>query len=155
MDIYTLTRKLKSARHEAQKQSKIADDFSRQIVQLLRQHLKDSHTPLSLASKRSGIPQARLVNWLSGSFDHCLPADQVTILWNAITPTEGQKPSFSHQLRNLPASEWVKDNKTLAKEIGCSKEHVRLFRKSRSTEKALVVKGADFLKEQSEKTPQK
>ena len=133
MDIDTLTRKLKSARYEAKKQSKIADDISRKIVQHMRQHLKASHTSLSLASKRSGIPLARLVNWLSGPFDHCLPADKVTALWNAITPTKDQKPCFTYQLTHLPDSAWEKDNKTLAREIGCSPEHVRLIRRQKKT----------------------
>ena len=87
MDIKTLTRKLRSARYEAKKQSDIADDLSREIVQLMRKQLKESRTTLALVSQRSGIPRTQLVNWLSGHADHCLPTDKVTLLWNAITNT--------------------------------------------------------------------
>jgi len=87
MDIKTLTRKLKSARYESKKQAAIADGISREIAQLMRQQLKESRTSLALASQRSGIPRTQLVNWLSGAADHCLLADKVTVLWNAITST--------------------------------------------------------------------
>ena len=129
MDINTLTRKLKSARYEAKKQAEIAAKLSREIVERINQRLKDSHMPLLLASKRSGISHSQLVNWLCGNMGHAFPEDQVAILWKAITP---QKPSATHQLKNLPDSEWAKDNATLGREIGCSKEHVRLVRKSRN-----------------------
>ena len=132
MDIDTLTRKLKSARYEAKKQSEIANDISREIVKHMRKYLTASQTSLPWVSKRSGIPLARLVNWLSGQADHCLPYDKVTVIWNAITPTKDQKPSFSYQLRHLPAADWEQTNEALAKQIGCSKEHVRLFRKNKT-----------------------
>jgi len=128
MDINTLTRKLKSARYEAKKQAEIAAKLSREIVERINQRLKDSHMPLLLASKRSGISHSQLVNWLCGNMGHAFPEDQVAILWKAITP---QKPSATHQLKNLPDSEWAKDNATLGREIGCSKEHVQVMRKLR------------------------
>jgi len=131
MDIYTLARKLKSARHEARRQTAIADDLSREIVQRLKQHLKASHTSARIASERSGVAYSQIVNWVSGPCDHCIPADKVTALWNAITPIKGQKPSFTYQLKHLPASEWEKDNQTLAREIGCSREIVRQIRRNR------------------------
>lgn len=149
MDINTLTRKLKSARYESKKQAEIAANLSREIVKQLNQRLKENHMSLALASQRSGISNTQLVNWLCGNMGHAFPEDQVAVLWKAITP---QKPSCTHQLKNLPDSEWAKDNATLGREIGCSKEHVRLVRKSRNAE---IVKWGDFLKEQSKKDTQK
>jgi hypothetical protein len=128
MDINTLTRKLKSARYEAKKQAEIAAKLSREIVELLNQRLKDNHMPMALASKRSGISHTQLVNWLCGNMGHAFPEDQVAILWKAITP---QKPSATHQLKNLTDSEWKKDNETIARKIGCGKEYVRVMRKLR------------------------
>ena len=130
MDIDTLTQKLKSARCEAKKQSEIAANLSRQIVEQLNQRLKDNHMPLLLASKRSGITYTQLVNWLCGNMGHAFPEEKVAVLWNAITP---QKPNCTYQLKNLPESEWKKSNATLGREIGCSKEHVRIIRKLRKT----------------------
>lgn len=129
MDINTLTRKLKSARYEAKKQAAIAANLSLEIVEQLNQRLKDNHMPLALASKRSGIAHTQLVNWLCGNLGHAFPEDQVAALWKAITP---QKPSCTHQLKNLPDSEWEKDNETIGREIGCGKEYVRVMRKLRN-----------------------
>lgn len=131
MNIYTLARKLKAARNEAKKQTALADDLSREIVQRMKQHLKVSHTSTRIVGQRSGVAYSQLVNWFSGPFDHCIPADKVTAIWDAITPIKGQKPCFTYQLKHLPASEWEKDNKTLAREIGCSQELVRHTRRNR------------------------
>lgn len=131
MDINTLTRKLKTARYESKKQAAIAANLSLEIVEQLNKRLKDNHMPLALASQRSGISHTQLVNWLCGNMGHAFPEDQVAVLWKAITP---QKPSCTHQLKHLPDSEWAsKDNETLAREIGCGKEYVRLTRKARNT----------------------
>jgi transcriptional regulator with XRE-family HTH domain len=127
MDINTLTRKLKTARYESKKQAEIAAKLSREIVERINQRLKDNHMSMALASKRSGISHTQLVNWLCGNMKHAFPEGQVAVLWKAITP---QKPSATHQLKNLTDFEWVsKDNETLAREIGCGKEHVRVMRK--------------------------
>jgi hypothetical protein len=128
MDINTLTRNLKSARYESKKQSAIAANLSREIVELLNQRLKDNHMPMALASKRSGISHTQLVNWLCGNMGHAFPEDQVAVLWKAITP---QKPTFAHQLKHLPDLEWEQDNITIARKIGCGKEYVRVMRKLR------------------------
>lgn len=130
MDIDTLTQKLKSARCEAKRQSEIAANLSREIVEQLNQRLKENHMPLALASERSGISHTQLVNWLCGRMGHAFPAESVAVLWQAITP---QKPSYAFQLKNLPDSEWEKNDATLAREIGCNKEHVRVIRKLRNT----------------------
>jgi hypothetical protein len=138
MDINTLTRKLKSARYEAKKQATIAANLSREIVELLNQRLKENHMPLSLASKRSGISHSQLVNWLCGNMGHAFPEDQVAVLWKVIKP---QKPSATHQLKNLTDFEWAsKDNETLAREIGCGKEHVRVMRKIREKQTTTLQK---------------
>jgi hypothetical protein len=131
MDINTLTRKLKSARYEAKKQAAIAAKFSKEIVEQLNKRLKDNHMSLALASQRSGISHTQLVNWLCGNMGHAFPEDQVAILWKAITP---QKPSCTHQLKNLTDAEWKKDNETIARKIGCCKQHVQVMRKRRESD---------------------
>ena len=144
MDIHKITRKLRSARYEAKKQSDIADDLSREIVQLMRKQLKESRTTLALVSQSSGIPRTQLVNWLSGYMGHALPPDKVTEIWKAIKP---QKASYTHQLQHLSEAEWqAKDNRTIAQEIGCSIGHVQVMRKRRESDAKTLSTWGEFLK---------